>query len=198
MPVITSGLYQIILEATYLGVQVRNSFFFEHTSSFDDLQDVCAVAFDDDLLPLIAATQSDEVTYQNIRCINVTGILADANFDPTTLAGSEVGAPMPSFNAYAIRLNRTTKETRNGQKRFAGVTEENTSENKVAGAFLVTLGLLADALNNAIPTPTNIFTPVIARQSDVVPANWTVNPVSTGTVSPNISTQNTRKVGRGI
>jgi len=198
MAVVTAGLYKVILEQGYLGVEVRNTFFYLHSIGSDDLQAECAEAFEDDILPDLIAVQNTSLFYNNIRVQNVTGILADANRDPVATAGIDVGAAAPSFLAFSIRLNRETKETRNGHKRFCGLVEENISSQFLEAGYVTQLGNVATVLVADISIVGAVFTPVIARQDAITPTNWVVNNITSGTVSGFVTSQVSRKAGRGI
>ncbi len=198
MPVITAGLYQVILEQDYRGQTVLNSFFFEENLGSDDEQELCAQAFDEDLLIALAPIQHTSVVYISIRAKNVTGDLADFVRTPTTSAGTLVGLPLSSFIAAGIRLNRTTKETRNGQKRFCGATEEAMAVQSWDPTYLTVLETLGLALVAPITTVGGIFNPVIARQDPIIPTNWTTNPVQSHTVRSTVTSQVSRKAGSGI
>lgn len=198
MAVITEGLYKIILEQTYSAQTLLNVFWFVNSLGSDDEQDKAAEAFDETILPILKAAQATSLTYTSIRAVNVTGDLADFVLTPTTLAGTSVGDPVNTFTAAGIRLNRTTKETRNGQKRFAGMVEQRMENQAWDAAFLVVLGDVADALVADISTVGGIFEPVIARQDPITPTNWFANPVASATVNAFVTSQVSRKRGQGI
>lgn len=198
MPTTAVGLYKVVLEQEYLNQIVLNTFYFQNALDTDDLQEECSHAFDLDLLPTIATIQSTSVVYQNIRVENVTGSLADFNLTPTTAAGGVAGLVAASFIACTIRLNRTTKETRNGSKRFAGMVEENMNGQTFLGAYVVTLDALAVVLAGTIDDPGGIFRPVIARAPVDPEVLWTINDVASGTASSDVKSQVSRRKGKGI
>lgn len=197
MAIITDGLYKIILEQTYSNQTVLNTFWYVNSLGSDDEQDKAADAFDETILPILKNIQSDSLLYLSIRAVNVTGDLADFVKTPTTGAGTQAGLEVNTFTAVGIRLNRTTKETRNGQKRFAGMTEDLMANQSWTAPFLVLVELVADALVADISTVGGIFEPVIARQDLVTPTNWFANPVASATVNTFVTSQVSRKRGHG-
>ena len=198
MPIITQGLYKVILEQTYSAQTLLNTFFYLQSLGADDEQDLCAQAFDEDILPVLKDIQHSSLGYDNIRVVNVTGTLADFNRTPVTTDGVLTGVAVNSFTAVGIRLNRTTKETRNGQKRFAGQSEEVLNNQSFTAGYLTNVELVSDALVADISTVGGIFEPVIARQSKIDPLDWIINPVASGTVNDFVTSQVSRKRGKGI
>ena len=196
MTVITAGLYKVTLHQEFSAQAVQNVFFYEHTLASDDEQEECATAFDEDLLPALKLIQSVDISYVTIRAANVTGTLADFIKEPATLTGVLTGSALNSFTAASIRLNRTTKETRNGQKRFAGMTEENAFGQNWTASYSALLDTFAIVLASQISTVGAIFNPVIARQDPITPANWTVNPIAGASASGQVSSQTSRKSAR--
>jgi hypothetical protein len=194
MPIITSGLYKVTLEQTYRGITCYNTYFYLNTLGMDDEQETCAQAFDEDVLTNQALAQHTSVVYDAIRVENVTGDLADYVRVPSTSVGELVGTPLNSFTAAGIRLNRTTKETRNGQKRVCGQTEEVATAQSWEASYLAILDNLGLAFSQRISTTGGLFDPVIARQDTVDPDNWIINPVASYTVNAQITSQVSRKV----
>lgn len=193
MPEITEGLYRIVLEQTYRGQIVLNTFFYTNSLGNDDEQELAAQAFDEDVLPTIATVQHETVFYTSIRAQNVTGALADFVLTPTATEGDIVGTPMASFIAAAIRLNRTTKETRNGQKRFCGQTEELTDTQTWETSYVTLLETLGTVLTEQMITVGGIFDPQIARQDPQDPLTWVINAVASHTVDNRVRSQVSRK-----
>lgn len=197
MALITEGLYQIILEQSYGGQTVLNRFWYENTLGSDDEQDKAAEAFDEDVLPGLSLIQNTGVSYVKITAKNVTGDLADHVMTPTTTAGTLVGNHLPSFIAASYRLHRTTKETRNGGKRFCGAREEDVAAQLWIAAYFSALGTFAGVLIADISVVGGIFSPVIGRFNPLTPTQWTSNPIATASASQIVSSQVSRKQGVG-
>lgn len=193
MPEITEGLYKVTLVQEYRSQVVQNVFFYEHTLGTDDQQEECAEAFDEDILPQLKLIQHSTLLYTAIRVANPTGDLADFVLTPTTPDGVQTGDPLSSFTACSFLLSRTTKETRNGQKRFAGMTEQNADTQRWETTFQAALDTFAPFLSAQISIVGALFNPVIARQNLITPTIWTVNPVASAQARSTITTQVSRK-----
>lgn len=198
MPLVSSGLYKVTLEQEYLNQLCLNTFYFQSTLNLDDVQDLCADAFNETLMPFIADALSLSVLFENIRAENVTGTLADVNLTPTVTQGVVIGLVTSSFVAATIRLDRTTKETRNGSKRFTGMVEENINGQRFENPFIAILDNLAVGLAAQISTVGAIFDPVIARAPVSPETDWTINNVASAQASEDVSSQVSRKKGKGI
>ena len=196
MPIIQDGLYKVTLHQEYSAQAVQNVFFYEHTLASDDQQEECAEAFDDDVLADLALIQNVGISYISIRVANVTGTLADFVRNPTTTVGIRAGQSLNSFTAASFRLNRTTKETRNGHKRFAGMLEEDAFGQNWIAAYQTVLETFAPFLGAQISVVGALFNPVIARQDLITPENWTVNPVASVLHSSQVASQISRKSPR--
>jgi hypothetical protein len=118
-------------------------------------------------------------------------------------SGAVSGDCLPPYAAWAFILRRTTKVTRNGSKRFWGVPESMQLNGvPTAGAGLLLPGI-ADALGASMP-----FTAIGSPAIDLIlePRIVRKNALGEMTLSQavydgqfrQISTQNSRKFGRGM
>lgn len=129
--------------------------------------------------------------------------------------GSNAGDPMPPFNAYGLRTTRTNGNIRRGQKRFPGVVETaQVSGELVSTALtqLTTLGQeLTEELTYELEGDSITFSPVTVKRVPYVTEGgndayrWPETPleaVYTQIVdwqpNPNVTSQVSRKIGRGI
>ena len=108
---------------------------------------------------------------------------------------------MPPFAAGGVRLTVGTRTTRPGQKRFWGLYEEDNSNGDLGSAYAALLATLAAKFSSQItlgaPVATGNLIPEICRL-DGVPEVVTARQDVTGfLVSPYVTTQNSRKYGRG-
>jgi hypothetical protein len=197
MPERTAGVYKVTLEQDYLSQRIVNTWFYEHVALDDDAQLFCLNAFEEDILPSLADCQSVNLTYFSLRCANVTGTLADVARLPDPSGGTRTLTDINSFTAAGIRLNRTTKETRNGYKRIAGMGEEDTTGNTWTTAYTILLLALAGYMDDIITIGTQSFYPVIAKQKPLFPEIWITNRIDSCTVNPFITSQVSRKRGVG-
>lgn len=120
---------------------------------------------------------------------------------PGTRGVVGLGDPMPPFNAVGVRLTVGTRVTRPGQKRFPGLYEgDNNSGILGPEMTLVVNNLMAVMTEPMIlgaPAATIVLNPVVTRR-DVSGAVTANQPVQGWVTNPNITSQNTRKIGRGI
>lgn len=107
---------------------------------------------------------------------------------------------LPPFNAAGVRLVVGTRATRPGQKRFPGVMEGD----NVAGVLGVTyttplitlMNLMVAEMTLGAPAALVVLEPIVTRKDAL--GNVTASqPVTGYLINPQISSQNTRKVGRG-
>jgi len=194
MPTTDAGIYRVILEQTFQGKTIFNVFGYLHTLGQDDEQDLCAQAFDEDIVPECALIQTDELTYDTIRAINVTGTLADEVISPATGSGTLSGAEVAGFIGCSFRYNRETKDTRNGAKRFAGILEADMIGVGFEAAYFAKMGVLAGHLSTDISTVGGIFTPIILGKETATPGTWTYNTI----VSVQALNRQTSQVSRKV
>jgi len=116
--------------------------------------------------------------------------------------GELAGDALPPYCSYGIRLNRSSRATRNGQKRIAGVTEAQTlggtltaaAVTAVTNAFIPLVRAPINVEDNSGDDTGVIFDPIIFGEFLPLPPFRRFSFVDGITVSPNVSTQNTRKV----
>lgn len=190
----------------YLSQTVLNVYFYLQATGDVQAADGLAAAFQDTMLPLLVPLQNDELTHTSIQVINIDN--ADDWFTlPLTAdnVGTSTSDGMPPYAVWAFRYNRTTRAVRNGQKRIGGVSEANVSDGVATGGAVTDLAALAAAMGAALDdTLGNIFTPRIFHRAPAVGTPPVYPPLSDGTDYPvasveyvSVSTQNTRKFGRG-
>lgn len=175
MPTASAGLYRVVFEQEYQNKTLFNVFGYLHTLGQDDEQDLCAQAFDEDIMPAVTLIQNDAVDYTTIRAINLTGSLADEVITPAVASGSISGSVVNSFTACSFRYNRETKDTRNGSKRFSGMIEENMVGVGFEAAFFTLMNTFAGVLETDISTVGGIFTPIILGAETATPGTWNYN-----------------------
>lgn len=193
MPTSTSGIYEVILEQTYQGQKLLNVFHYLNTLDTDDLQTECGTAFDEDVLASIANIQNNGVVYDTIRVANLTGTGADIFVDPSISVGVIAGFDAASFIGVPFRYNRTTKETRNGSKRFAGTTENVMLDDKFEATYFTTMQATAVVLETQISTVGGLFDPIILRKPAAAGPTFTYNEVLGVSALNRQTTQSSRK-----
>lgn len=114
-------------------------------------------------------------------------------------AGLASGVSMASYEAYAIKLNRTSRLTRNGAKRLVGVTETQVDAfGLLTSGMFNALQLLADDFATDLRVGVAVLAePVIVGFPNAHRALRVEVPIDAATAAAYTSTQNTRKRGRG-
>ncbi len=192
MPTTDEGIYELVLEQTYGAEKLKNVFHYRHSLGSDDEQNNCADAFNEDVLPALKDLQNTLIAYTEVRVANLTGDLADASHLPSFANGVVAGDVMPSFTAFSYKYVRTSKDTRNGAKRFGGVIEENVTGNNWLPAFFTDMQLHESTLSGQIDVLGHIFVPIILRKPDVA-GLFTYNDVANVLAQNRVTTQNSRK-----
>ncbi len=193
MPTSSSGLYKLVLEQTYLGSTIFNVFGYLNSLSLDDEQDLCAQAFDEDIMATLATLLSANLTFDSIRCINITGALVDEVISPSQANGDVIGADLAPFVGVPFRYNRATKDTRNGSKRFSGMVEGNTAGETWLAAYVTSCNAFALLLAADITTVGGIFEPIILGAETGTPGLFNYNTLSSVQFLDRVTSQVSRK-----
>lgn len=118
-------------------------------------------------------------------------------------AGTDTGDTMPSFVAYSVRLFGETAITRSGWKRIPGVPEAFISDGEVVAATMTAFDAwvaasLVAPVSSEVPGDFLLEPVIVGRNPDGSLNLTAINPIASGKTQPRVSTQNTRKVGRGV
>lgn len=152
-------------------------------------------------LPPIQPTVVNHTVVSGDEVTSASNFLERASIiGPGTLAGDELA----SYQAVGIRLLRTTRDTRSGWKRIAAGVETSIGGNNWGPAFLASVQSYAVTLYDSLNVGSYYLDPVIVRQTYAAgtgelnpPSQWIYNVISGAEVKPQVTTQNSRKVGRG-
>lgn len=149
----------------------------------------------------VKTMQTPDLSYRNLRADNITNDLDFAELDGNwtgTYASSETQAP---FIACGFRLSRTTKLTRPGAKRISGIAEEICNDgvvdpeaalfDDVKDALMATLPINSPGAGDGVLAPV-----IVGRNIDGSYDLSRLNPITGAVVQPNVTSQNSRKVGR--
>lgn len=151
----------------------------------------------------LAGFQSSALTYLRGELFEVNGILFNQYNFPAGTTGEATGSDnMPPYVCYAIRQNRQTRLTRNGQKRIAGVLEGAQSNGQITNAQALALELATQTIFNGNMEITDSFgsglgmtlEPIIWGGNDPAYPTGKFNSIVSLSVSRYLTTQNTRKV----
>lgn len=197
MPIPTAGLLEISLEQTYGGQQLFNVFHYWNSSNTEPVSFAALAAdFDTKIVAPLASIQGTGLAYISIRVRTVYGVLPDLVITPTTANGILAGEASPSFVSAGIKLQGVTKETRPGQKRFAGLTESVIIGNALTSPYLTGLDTFAQQLLLPIVNATTNYDPVIFSLPTKTRLSDFVNQVDDYFVYPQVTSQMSRKPGR--
>lgn len=141
------------------------------------------------------------VSFDRILIENLDGDLSYGEYVIPTAeqAGLATGVAMASYEAYAIKFNRTSRLVRNGAKRIVGVTETGVDAFGVlTSAYFTAVQALADVFaQDLLLGAVVVAAPVIVGfPNENRPLRVVVN-IDTATAATVTTTQNTRKRGKG-
>lgn len=202
-------VYQIVDIASFLGEQAVNVYFYEQNNvlSPSDTAAELGDRFIAEVMPSIRAAQSTNVVHQQM---NVTNL-----FDPSdqsirfhSLAGTKGTTETTSlFEALGMVLNHDNGALRPGSKRYPGLDEVDISNGVLTNAGTLALfNTLAGVLNNTLTDGVlAAWLPVVVGRildsgAYRLPANSgeaVVGAILSAVVNTLITTQNSRKIGRG-
>lgn len=193
--------YRLIDYQTIQGQQIVNLYDYQQTAiytptGFNEADDLIT-AFNNQTLAVIITLQSEQVAHTLLVC-GAFGSFTDFSSQvPDSTPGEVSGGCLPSFAAWGFKLQRTTRETRHGSKRIAGVAEA-WQQNGVADSPAATaLAQVELALGTPLTVDdTDIFTPVILHL-DPETHLPTVSNVVKGGLYRGITTQKSRQPGHG-
>lgn len=197
-------LIEIVDYQTYLGEAVLNVYYYlsQNANVVDsDYLESLSTAFTGGVLAAVTELQVEGLLHANRTIKNLSNGV-DFFVDTDVVTG-QIAAPlatyMPSYVSAGFMLVRSNLNTRNGYKRFSGLTEGN-----VQGNDLVSFGTSVDDIEDSLAQElitllSDTFIPVIVKRPIPAPggADAITNPISSSAFR-GIGTQNTRKPGRGI
>ena len=108
----------------------------------------------------------------------------------------------PPFMAVGIKQTVATRTTRPGQKRLPGSVEGDGGAGVWTSAYVTLVAAVAPKFATPIilgaPVATGVLEPVVTRLSPDGTTVLASQPVAGYVINPNQTTQNSRKVGRGV
>jgi len=205
-----NDILQLTLEGVYdnPGNQIRNVFQYEvHIDAPFSLLLYGQELIDEwfaDFTPFMQDITNVIVGYQSMSVVNLSDPLQIYEAPFTVQAnGGVTGDCLPPYASWAFQLRRTTAATRNGAKRFAGVSESQQINGEPTAGAALSLQSMASwlgnpstlTLDNGVEIDVEIQ-PVICRKDNtgaLIASQFVSSAQPRG-----VSTQNTRKFGRGI
>lgn len=206
MTMSVNNVIQLSVKSTFAGQRGLNVFHYQVTdpqATYDPTY--VTTAFRVDVLAGLWANLNAGAVINAVEYRDLTNGV-DLYEDAGTLAGSLAGEALPPFACYAFRLNRTSAITRHGQKRFWGCPETSQANGVVIPAQVTALNawaaILAEPLLEDSQGQYNFgMVPVIVGRTLNAQGVYALDLNKLNYVGSaqfvSLSTQNTRKIGRG-
>lgn len=196
-------IIRVVETGTLLGENFKNVYHYLTTlgaplDTVTDFSDAFAATFH----PALEEMMSDEVAFTLRVVEDLDDVLFFGEF-PLSSVGLLASPAQPSFVAYGVKLQRTFKTTRNGSKRYAGVVDGGVDDNDVILSSLlldaVAAAIVTELEAPAFPLLLGSYVPIIFRPANSVPTSpaQATNPISAASFSSLITSQVSRKPGRG-
>jgi len=183
------------------GTQIQNAFVYEQIAGSGNVNDL-NVAFAAEIVPAIAAVCADEYVMDDVYTVNLINP-ADFAIGLIDEPGVGAGEYLPIFTTWTFSYLRTTRAINNGRKAIGILNEAAVVNGAPATVVDAAITSLANALGGNIDNPitSSDYSPRLWRRpgtydSGVVAAPGLFYPVG-GVIFAGVSTQNTRKIGRG-
>lgn len=150
----TGDIFQLKLNQQVVGKQenVLNVFFFRQTSSAGTAEGVVK-AFEDTWQPSILAIQHERMRHVSIECVNLFTVddFATMTYAANEKPGTQIGDMFPIHDAVTFRLVRTSRDIRNGYKRFGGIPENAAVDGTITNPdYILSVNALASLLEGSI------------------------------------------------
>lgn len=109
---------------------------------------------------------------------------------------------MPPFNAVGVRLTVGSRVTRPGQKRFGLLYEADQNGGNLTAGILTPVNTLMAVMTESMilgaPAATIVLNPIVARRDRATGFVTADQPIQGWLTNNRVTTQNTRKIGRGM
>lgn len=142
--------FELILKTLYGSYECLNVFHYKQTGGTGGALEL-ASAFDMQVLDDLAGILLTTVSFTEIAITNLDDPTDFTVYTPIgTTQGTRSGDGLPAFVAWGFRLNRATREVRNGYKRFVGVSETDQAGGSSVPAIQTALDAVELALSTAL------------------------------------------------
>lgn len=203
MGAVLGDLIQCVDNQSYLGQQILNVYYYRVTSVTPLAGDYLSSmndSWEGGVLDNVKIIQTPELLHLSREWRNLTNgtdLFVDGSVVPGVDPASAASLT-PSFTSLGFLLQRESLVTRNGYKRYGGISEGNISGNTYVGGMGtihdIEVGLAADLTAGII----TIAEPVIVKRPISVPVTSYLYSSIGSAIFRGVGTQNTRKAGRGV
>lgn len=193
--------FELLDQQDYNGATCINAYFYRATDGASPSAADLITQFVFFMLPVTVAIQVPTAVHQLIACRNLDDPLDFSVLAPIGAnVGTVVGQGLPPFVAWAFRLARTRTDMHHGAKRIVGVSEANQDIGQQSGFASALADYAAVYGADLVGGNGNRYEPRIMRRLlDAEGHLIGYEDFEAGLASfVRISSQNTRKYGRGI
>jgi hypothetical protein len=204
MPIVgaLSQVVSIVDKQTYLGQNVFNVYWYLMTSLANANASALSATFKTTVQEPLVLIQNNTLIHQSNLVTNWTDPAVFGEF-ATVFGGARVSTDVcASWIACGMRLNRASRDMRNGQKRYSGLNEADLTGNTLSAPFLALATTFAPALLQSLVIGAQTWTPVIIRHNPtladpaidpLVTATWRYALLSGISISGNVRHQDSRE-----
>lgn len=202
------GLIRITLNQTHQGQQVRNVFWYR---AEDAVGGDAALGVGQTFWEVVRTAwrnftpNSPLLTFDAVDVRYMDGDLDYATYtipEAERQGSRNVGSAqlMPVFVAANITLNPANRQVRPASKRIGGLVETDNNANQIEAGTRALLGALGTAFTTTLASGgfIDFLTPVVVGMPNANRPTRLLIPIVSQQVGRNVTTQNSRKVGRGI
>lgn len=196
-----NDVVEVILRGTCVGQATVNVFHYEQIAGTGTDGAVGLVnSFEDTVIDALQDIIPEDVGYQSVEYKSVKGTFYEGSLVLGTTVGTRTGDTLPPYAAWSFRFLRTLSDSRGGYKRIGGIAEPDQVDGVYTGGIITNLQAAAVAMGVQLSTVGgNTWRPVVVSLilNGIERTEPLINPVS-GVQFQRITTQNSRKFGRGI
>lgn len=203
MGIALGDLLQIVDVQSYLGEQILNVYYYRWFSApvldntaYEPLID----DFKNEVIMYVRPVQNTALIHERVILKNLSnGIdFAEVEIDVAGAIATPIGERLPSYMALGYQLVRDSLVTRSGSKRFAGLSDSQVQENSYAGNTEDAEAVEEALSRNLTVGLIEVAAPIIPKRPIPVPAGSAyVYSSIVDSIFKGVTTQNTRKAGRG-
>lgn len=202
------GLVRITMNQTHQGQQVRNVFWYraEDAVGGDAVLGIAQTFWETVRTPwraflpstILLTFDSVDVRYMDGDEDYATYVIPEAERQGTRGAGT--AQLMPVFVAANITLNPANRKVRPASKRIGGLIETDNNANFLEAATRTLLGSVGTAFTATLASGgfIDFLTPVVVGMPTATRPDRVLIPIVAAQVGRLVTTQNSRKVGRGV